>query len=219
MPLKNLIVILWCFILTIKQIDYCQYNLHPNVAEHKIKQIDELADVMVPIPMEHRVFNKTGNQCTWCALETCGRYAQENKLINLAKDPDCEGYSTLIDVIKKLKKLDVKFEQSTNKLDRRLIIKSVVKEKRGCLFGVRNKNTGHAMTLVHYDEKNKIVKFINNSDPNLKIRTWSMDEFNKRWDGWICVVYADKDIIRQKNKKEYLQLLQAKMLICNYNFF
>ena len=54
------------------------------------------------------------------------------------------------------------------------------------------------MTLVHYDEQKQIVKYINNSDSSLKIRTWTMDEFNRRWEGWICVVYADKDIIPQK---------------------
>jgi hypothetical protein len=66
-----------------------------------------------------------------------------------------------------------------------------VKERRGVLLGV----PGHAMVLVHYDEEKGIVKYINNSDDELKVRTWTMEEFNKRWDGWICIVYADNDII------------------------
>ena len=62
---------------------------------------------------------------------------------------------------------------------------------------------GHAMTLVHYDEVKGLIKYINNSDSSLKIRTWSMSEFNQRWDGWVCAVYADNDIIPQKYTKFY----------------
>lgn len=155
---------------------------------------DNFSNTMVPIPMEDRVFNKTGIQCVWCSLETIGRYAQEPKLIGLTDLPDCKSYSSPSHAAKKLRQLNVKFEQTTSKQDRSLIIKSVVNEKRGCLFAV----PGHAMTLVHYDEKEGIVKYINNSDKTLKIRTWTMQEFNKRWDGWICVIYADKDIIPNK---------------------
>jgi hypothetical protein len=156
---------------------------------------EDLNNVMVPIPMENRVFNKTGIQCVWCSLETCGRYAEEPKIINLTDLNDCKGYSSPSATAAKLKQLKIKFEQTTNKSDRSLIIKSVVNEKRGCLFAI----PGHAMTLVHYDEKIGIVKYINNSDSSLKIHTWTMEEFNRRWDGWICVIYADNDIIPQKN--------------------
>lgn len=165
------------------------------VASYEGISEDDLENTMVPIPMEDRVFNKTGIQCVWCSLETIGRYAKEPKLLNLTELPDCKSYSNPSSAARKLKQLNVKFEQTTSKMDRSLIIKSVVKEKRGCLFAI----PGHAMTLVHYDENAGIVKYINNSDKTLKIRTWTMQEFNRRWDGWICVIYADNDIIPGKN--------------------
>src|SRR5690606_23267490 len=117
-------------------------------------------DVMVPIPMKDRVFNKTGIQCVWCSLETIGRYAEEPKLIGMTELPDCKSYSSPSSAARKLRELNVKFEQTTSRSDRSLIIKSVVKERRGCLFAV----PGHAMTLVHYDEEKGVVKYINNSD-------------------------------------------------------
>ena len=53
------------------------------------------------------------------------------------------------------------------------------------------------------DEEKGIVQYINNSDKTLKIRTWTLKEFNQRWDGWICVVYADEDIVPKKYTKIY----------------
>jgi hypothetical protein len=155
---------------------------------------EELQDVMVPIPMKDRVFNRTGIQCVWCSLECCGRYAEEPKLIGLTDQPDCKSYSSPSSANRKLTQIRVRFETTTSRSDRHLILKSVVQERRGCLFAI----PGHAMTLVHYDEQKGVVKYINNSDRSLKIRTWTMQEFNRRWDGWITVIYADNDIIPYK---------------------
>lgn len=152
---------------------------------------EELNEVMVPIPMKDRVFNRTGIQCVWCSLECCGRYAEEPKLIGMTDLSDCKSYASPSSANRKLTQLRVRFETTTSRSDRHLILKAVVQERRGCLFAI----PGHAMTLVHYDEQKGIVKYINNSDRSLKIRTWTMQEFNDRWDGWITVVYADNDII------------------------
>lgn len=160
---------------------------------------EDLTEVMVPIPMKDRVYNKTGIQCVWASTECIGRYAEEPKLVNLTNYEDCKSYASPSSLAAKLKKLNVKFEQTTSRSDRSLIIKSIVKERRGCLFAV----PGHAMTLVHYDETKGIVKYINNSDISLKIRTWTMKEFNQRWDGWICAIYADNDIVSRKYTKTY----------------
>lgn len=164
------------------------------VADYEGAIDEDLSDVMVPIPMEDRVPNYTGIQCVWVSIEAIGRYAKEPKLIDLHKDPECKSYSSPSSAARKLKKLGVKFEQTTSKSDKTLLIKSIVKERRGCLFAV----PGHAMVLVHYDEEKNIVKYFNNSDATLKIRTWTVDEFNRRWDGWILAIYADNDIIPYK---------------------
>jgi len=160
---------------------------------------EDLTNVMVPIPMKDRVYNKTGIQCVWASTECIGRYAEEPKLIGLTNDSECKSYANPTSLASKLRKLNIKFEQTTSRSDRSLLIKSVVKERRGCLFDV----PGHAMTLIHYDEVAGIVKYINNSDKSLKIRTWTMKEFNQRWAGWICVIYADKDIVPKKYTKSY----------------
>jgi len=172
------------------------------VAEFEGDVDEDLADLMVPIPMKDRVKNYTGIQCVWVSIEALGRYAEEPKLIDLHKDSECKSYSGPSSAARKLKQLNVKFEQTTSKSDRSLIIKSVVKERRGCLFAV----PGHAMVLVHYDEEKGIVKYFNNSDSTLQIRTWTMEEFNKRWDGWILAIYADNDIIPLKYSPPATQL-------------
>lgn len=188
-----------------------EYNLlypTPGITENPVGEYEgfaqeDLSNVMVPIPMKDRVFNKTGVQCVWATLETCGRFAEEPKLIDLTTQKDCQSFSSPRNASSKLKSLGVKFEQTTKKTDESLIIKSVVEEKRGCLFGI----PGHAMTLVHYDEKAGIVKYINNSDPTLAIRVWTMDQFKKSWNGWICVIYADDDKIGEKNKLPQLPVV------------
>lgn len=204
------LLVLFCLLLTL-QLTNKSFGQYPNVylavdenpiAKYEGEASDDLSDVMVPIPMIDRVFNKTGIQCVWCSLETCGRFAKEKKLIGLTDLSDCKGKSDPSRTANKLKQLNVKFEQTVNKNDRSLIIKSVVKERRGCLFAV----PGHAMTLVHYDEKAGIVKYINNSDRTLQIRVWTMEQFNKNWDGWICVIYADNDIIPQKYESQVINL-------------
>lgn len=155
----------------------------------------ELEDVQVPVPMKDRVFNKTRIQCVWCSLELLGRWAEEPKLIDLTDDPECKSYSGPSSAARKLNMRKVRFEQETNKKTARmLILKAVVKERHGVLFSI----PGHAMNLVHYDEAKGVVKYINNSDKTLKIRTWSMEEFEKRWEGWVCAIYADQDIIESK---------------------
>lgn len=155
----------------------------------------ELKNTQVPIPMKDRVYNRTGIQCVWCSLECLGRWAEEQKLFNLTDLPDCKSYSSPNSAARKLNQIKVRFVQTTDKAKgREMIRKAVVEERRGVLFSI----PGHAMNLVHYDEKNKIVKYINNSDKTLKIRTWTMEEFERRWEGWVCVIYADQDIIQYK---------------------
>jgi hypothetical protein len=178
----------------------CKNSLEINpVSSYEGQEDENFNETMVPIPMKDRVYNKTTIQCVWASIECLGRYAQEPKLINLIDNKDCKGYASPSSLSNKLKKLNVKFEQTTSRSNRSLIVKSVVKERRGCLFGV----PGHAMVLVHYDESKGIVKYINNSDRTLKIRTWTLKEFNQRWDGWICAIYADKDVIPKKYTKVY----------------
>jgi len=163
---------------------------------------EDLSDLMVPIPMRDRVFNRTGIQCVWASTEALGRYAEEPKLINLTDDPECKSYAGPASYSRKMKERGVKYQMTYDTSERNLIKKSVVQERRGCMFCV----PGHAMVMVHYDEKKGIVKYFNNSDRSLAIRTWTMAEFNKRFEGWVSVIYADNDIIPQKYSPQIPQL-------------
>jgi len=151
-----------------------------------------------PIPMDCRVRNYTGIQCVWSSIEMLGRWAEEPKLMNppLTSRSDCKSYSGPGSAAKKLRELGVKFEQVAGQ-DRQAsiaLMKKAMAEGRGALFGV----PGHAMVCVHYDEQQNVAKWIDNSDRSLKVQTSTVQEFNRRWDDWVLVIYADNDIIPQK---------------------
>lgn len=153
--------------------------------------------IQCPIPMKDRVRNYTGVQCVFASIETIGRWAEERKLIEppLTSRPDCKSFSSPSDAASKLRQLNVKFEQTYRDRQAGLtLIRKAMTEGRGCLFGV----PGHAMVLIHYDETNNVVKWIDNSDSTLKIQTTTISRFNQMWDTWVLVVYADNDIIPQK---------------------
>jgi len=157
----------------------------------------EPANIASPIPMEDRVPNYTEIQCVWASIETIGRWAEEPKLTQpaLTSRPDCKSYSSPSLVAAILSKLEVKFEQTHGDRTAGIaLIKKAMQEGRGCLFGV----PGHAMVLVHYDEKTNIVKWIDNSDQTLKVQTMSVADFKKRWDTWALVIYADQDVLPNK---------------------
>jgi predicted double-glycine peptidase len=72
-----------------------------------------------------------------------------------------------------------------------------MRDGRGALFGVKSggKTYGHTMVMIHFDEVNDCILYIDNSDKLLKTRSMSMAEFNKIWDRWVLVIYADHDSI------------------------
>jgi hypothetical protein len=80
-----------------------------------------------------------------------------------------------------------------------------MREGRGALFGISGQKDGHAMVMIHFDEDADCVLYIDNSDRALKIRSMSIDEFNKNWDRWALVIYADNDIIPYRLNGNYRQ--------------
>lgn len=155
------------------------------------------SEIQCPIPMKDRVKNGTGIQCVWASIEMIGRWAEEPKLMDppLTSRGECKSYASPQSADKVLTSLNVKFEQSHgNRQEGLALIKKAMAEGRGALFGV----PGHAMVLIHFDEKNDVVKWVDNSDHSLKIQTMTVEKFNKRWDSWVLVVYADNDIVLAK---------------------
>lgn len=160
-------------------------------------EADELDGVQCPIPLKDRVRNYTGTQCVFSSIETIGRWANCRQLIEppITSRSDCQTFSSPWDAANKLQKLGVKFEQTHRNRQAGLdLIKKAMNEGRGCLFGV----PGHAMVLVHYDEENNVVKWIDNADQNLRIQTMTVERFKGRWDTWVLVIYADEDVIPDK---------------------
>lgn len=157
----------------------------------------ELESLQCPIPMKDRVPNYTGIQCVYSSTEMLGRWAEEKKLVSppLTSRSECKGYSGPSSLSKVLRNLDVRFEQSyESQAEGLVLLKKAMSEGRGCLFGV----PGHAMVLVHYDEEKDRVCWVDNSDRSLQVQTMSVARFKQRWDSWICVVYADTDVIPYK---------------------
>lgn len=151
--------------------------------------------------MKDRVKNYTGIQCVFASTECLGRWAECKQLLEpepLTSRPDCKSYSGPNDLAEKLNKYKVKFQQSYRDKSKGLeLIKQAMFEGRGCLFGV----PGHAMVLCHYDENTDTVKWIDNSDRSLRLQTMSVKKFQNQWDTWVCVIYAEPDVVPMKTNK------------------
>lgn len=170
-----------------------EYDSGINIPESK-----ELEGVQCPIPMECRVKNYTGTQCVFSSVEMLARWAECKELLEpepITSRSGCRSFSNPSDLARKLTKYGVKFEDEYRNREAAIrLIKKAMSEGRGALFDV----PGHAMVLVHYDEENNIVKWVDNSDRSLRIQTMTMKKFNRRWGGWVCVIYAEPDVIPYK---------------------
>lgn len=156
-----------------------------------------LEELQCPIPHQDRVKNYTGIQCVYSSIEALGRWAEEPKLTNppLTSRSDCKSYSGPKQAGSILDKLKVKYEQTYGDKEKGIkLIKKAMREGRGCLWDV----PGHAMILIHYDEQQDKVCWVDNSDSSLKVQQTTVDKFNKRWQSWVLVIYADRDIIPEK---------------------
>lgn len=197
------LLVIFCVYLFIvlfaKTIEFSTENLYPNpfststnpAASFEGIEDENLDNLQAPIPMEDRVPNRTGIQCVWSSIETLARYCGEERLYNITYNDNYKSCASPKSARRMFEKYEIEYEMTTSTKDRSLLIKGCVIENRGCGFGI----SGHVMTMVHYDEEKRIVKYIDNSDPQLKIRVWSMDEFDRRWDGWVFIIRAKNDRI------------------------
>ena len=169
---------------------------------------NELDGIQCPIPMDCRVRNYTGSQCVFSSTEMLARWAECKELLEpepLTSRSGCRSFSGPSDLVSKLKRFGLKehteggtgpmYEQSYRNREAGIrLIKKAMEEGRGALFGV----PGHAMVIIHYDEENDEVKWVDNSDRSLRIQTMTVQRFKSRWDSWVCVIYADPDVIQYK---------------------
>jgi hypothetical protein len=162
---------------------------------------NELEGTQCPIPMACRVRNYTGTQCVFSSLECLARWGEINELLQpspLTSRPGCKSYSGPTDAANKINKFGVRFENEYKNRSKALILlKKAMSEGRGALMDI----PGHAIVICHYDEKQKVVKIIDNSDRSLRVQTWSMEKFNKLWGGWIMVIFNQNDPFPYKAKK------------------
>lgn len=150
-----------------------------------------------PIPHEDRVKNYTGIQCVYSSIEALGRWAEEPKLVDppLTSRAECKGYSGPRQAAVVLDRLKVRYEQTYGDKEKGVrLIKKAMREGRGVLWDV----PGHAMILVHYDEAQDRVCWVDNSDSTLKIQQTTLEKFNKRWGSWVLVIRPDRDFVPEK---------------------
>lgn len=179
------------------------------------KSEPKLENLQCPIPKENRVKNYTGIQCVYSSIEMLGRWAEEPKLVNppITSRPECKGYSGPSQAAKILSNLQVKFEQSYgNKIKGIELIKKAMKEGRGALWGV----PGHAMVLIHYSEDENRVCWVDNSDSKLRVQQTTISKFQERWNSWVLLIYADKDIVSYKSNKINLPIIDQNNKIEDY---
>jgi hypothetical protein len=179
-------------IIAVEQEEFYQTNFTKSYRS-KVSE-PALEDLQCPIPKSDRVKNYTGIQCVYSSIEMLGRWCEEEKLINppITSRPDCKGYSSPNAASKILNKLGVKFEQTYGDKKRGIeLLKKAMKEGRGALWSV----PGHAMVIVHYDESQNMVCWVDNSDSKLRIQKTTIEKFNQRWTSWILVIYPDDDYV------------------------
>ena len=145
--------------------------------------------VQVPIPKNCRVYNKSGSQCVWCSIECLGRYHGVKEVYEgdrrLTKTYTWATGPGEVQRVMSGRYSTVRWKQITNR-DINFIKKYVTEQKLGVGIGI----PGHMLNLVHYDEEARVVKVIDNCGPKaLQVQDWTLDRFNRLWDGWALVVF------------------------------
>jgi hypothetical protein len=143
----------------------------------------ELVGVHVPIPKEMRVYNRSGSQCVWCTIEMLGNY---NRVPQVYKITDAYKHRTGPAEVKRvLEGKKVKFHQ-TMRRDEDMLEEYVMRRKLGAGVGVNHGS--HCILVCHFDRAAKVVKVIDNGDPQLRIRTMTLDQFRRIWSDWVLVI-------------------------------
>jgi hypothetical protein len=154
-------------------------------------------EVSCPIPREDRVYNRTGTQCVYASLETLARWSYCKPLLDppLTRRAECQTFCNPGQVGSLLQQSGVQYEQYRSQGQGKGLLRKAMSEHRAALFGAWRR---HAMVVVSYDEQANYAAYIDNSDPSLKIKTITVDQFNQMWDGWIVVIYGDERNFRRR---------------------
>lgn len=139
----------------------------------------------VAIDQENRIYNETGVQCGWCALETLGRHHNVESLRNITKTQLGLMSEDHANFLLKRRRVNFRYQHVGNK-DVSILRKYVTEMHYGAAVGLERK---HMLVLCHFDEEHGIVKVIDNMGPQaLKIQTWDLEKFLEIWDGCAYVV-------------------------------
>lgn len=144
------------------------------------------------IPQEARIYNRTGKQCVWASIETLGRYNKIPQLFGITSSKKYAKGANTYNVVNAFRELGLDHFTMSNRYDKKsgkaLLIKALKEWRVGAAFSINNKHM-----VVAVDITDKYVKIIDNADKDLKVQTWSIDEFNKKFDGWVIVVYKVRE--------------------------
>jgi hypothetical protein len=178
----------YALILSALLLAFSSFSMPPVLADIDYRSVldEDMRDVQVPIPMECRVPNRSGDQCVWCSLECLSKYHKIEAGSHLT-----DTYKNSTDgkeVRRVLDGLSIKYTMQAEGNKDVKILEDACAKGWGASVGLSGV---HMVNVVHF--KGDVVKVIDNADSTLKIRTWTKDQFFKRWDGWTVILVPPND--------------------------
>lgn len=153
----------------------------------------DLNNVQVPIPTSMRLYNESNYQCVWCTLESLGMFNKSKGTAGLTTQ--YKNSTGPKEVALVLERRHVKFLQVFVPDDKAVaynfLEEWVANKKIGCGIGLYP-TCSHMVTIIDF-RRNHSVKIIDNGDQNLKVQTWTWEEFTQKFHGWAIVVLPDPE--------------------------
>jgi ABC-type bacteriocin/lantibiotic exporter with double-glycine peptidase domain len=153
--------------------------------------IPSLAQAEVLIARSHRIHDRWGDRCGWCALETLAHYFAITELYDLA-DKHSEPAS-VADLEAALDSVNVNYRVQEAGCRNKAILRYAVRENLGALVGFRERTPGagrHIVTLVDYGPEE--VRVLDPNDADGRIRTMPLKRFVSWWDGFALVIEPEE---------------------------
>jgi ABC-type bacteriocin/lantibiotic exporter with double-glycine peptidase domain len=153
--------------------------------------IPSVTQAEVLIARSHRIHDRWGDRCGWCALETLARYFAISELYDVADKHN--GPARIADLEAALDRVNVNYRVQDAGCRNKAILRYAVRENLGALVGFRERTPGagrHIITLVDYGPEE--VRVVDPNDADGRIRTMSLKRFLSWWDGFALVIEPEE---------------------------
>jgi ABC-type bacteriocin/lantibiotic exporter with double-glycine peptidase domain len=140
----------------------------------------------INIPVQHRVYNESGQQCLWCSCETLGKFHELQEVNDLHKY--YRSSAQIADVVKILRQKGIKvYWENRFAVKGDAVDKYVNKYQWGIAVEVEiGSNKYHMVVVVEYDKH--YVRYIENSEKGSPIRAMPRTSFDSKWTGGYIVI-------------------------------